>query len=106
MKIGHVKKPPALPPNGRYIYVGRGAYDFEASPLANPFRLAEHFDAVVKYRDHLETKLDEADPYITEAFYALTDNDVLLCWCKNGDVCHARVIRDVWEKRRDLKLWG
>lgn len=90
---------------GRDVYIGR------PSVLGNPFShlpntLAQYAvstrsEAVSRYRDYLENRLQEQDAVILRALEAIPDDAVLVCWCAPLS-CHGHVIAEILNRQRGL----
>ena len=87
------------------VYVGRAAKDYDASPLANPFRVQDggRDVALTRYRNWLQKALSErlmapTDEIIRIAMMVAGGADVvLLCWCAPAK-CHADIIKVAVER--------
>jgi hypothetical protein len=81
----------------RWLYIGRAnrAAGFAQSPLANPFR-ASHYGGrgrtLPHYRNWLWGRILSGDERIINALRAITEDTVLVCYCKPGP-CHGDVVR-------------
>lgn len=89
------------------VYIGRGAYGMEESPLHNPYR-GDNETAVEKFKPHFAAAVNEAsmDP---EAVTIRAEIErllglwreygrlVLVCWCKPKP-CHGDIIKAYLEK--------
>ena len=84
----------------RWVYVGREnrRYALRASRLANLYSVGTYgrTDAIDLYRWWLWDKIDGGDPMLIVDLNSLTDDTVLVCWCK-PKICHADVIVRAWE---------
>jgi hypothetical protein len=92
------------------VYVGRAAprFGLKASPLANPFKItsaATRAAVIAQYRQWLTVQLsDPTSPAARElARLAALAGDAdltLACWCA-PEACHADVIKEWIEQRRE-----
>jgi hypothetical protein len=94
------------------FYIGRGivwrAATLQASPLANPFKIAQHGrKCQALYKRWLWDKIQANDELVMEELrlIASMDNVVLQCWCvgtANEDICHGHVVKAAveWLKTR------
>ena len=92
------------------VYIGRGSYGMEESPLYNPFR-GDNETAVGKFRSYFtaavnEDSMDPSAVSIRAEIKRLLDlwqehgRLVLVCWCKPKP-CHGDVIKSHLEHRID-----
>jgi hypothetical protein len=80
-------------PGPNDVYIGR------PSPLGNPYRLSRPDDraaVIAAYRTWLREQVRQRDPEVMRALRALTEQSVLVCWCKPL-VCHGDVIVEAWQ---------
>ena len=84
----------------RWLYVGpeQRRYGLRGSRLDNPYLVSSYgrAEAIELYRAWLWEKIQSGDPMILAALNSLTDDTVLVCWCK-PKICHADVIVKAWE---------
>ncbi len=104
LEVVNLKKQ-EIPPDTRYIYIGRRMPGWQAAPLGNPFRLKyenERAAILQKYRDWLEEQMKSDTPARREInrIVGLMKNPgplLLLCWCK-PKACHGDVVKELVEK--------
>ncbi len=99
---------PEGPPPLVVVYVGRAVAGWQASPLANPFRLKDEEErgaTIERYREWLQERLRETSSPQSDELrrilaLSLEGRGVALgCWCAPNE-CHGQVIRD-----EAFKLW-
>lgn len=93
------------------VYIGRAMkrYNLPESPLANPFKLTAwtRWGVLEAYESFLYwaiAHVERADcAGIVAALDELTEDSVLVCWCKTPGKevdCHGDVIERVWRERQ------
>lgn len=81
----------------RWLYIGRQHQyaGLAASPLANPYRVAEYGGrgkTLPFYRQWLWQGIQDKDEKVLEALRGIKETTVLVCWCK-PEPCHGDVVR-------------
>lgn len=77
----------------RAKYIGR------PSALQNPFPITDTCDrdlSVKKFRAYFIARIVERDQAILAALEALSEDDLLMCYCKPA-ACHGDLVKEIWE---------
>ena len=90
---------PSLPPSA--VYIGRAWRGFQASPLANHYRVQDHgLRALELYRRRLWRLIQAGDEAVLKALRDIGPESRIVCWCKREDgsgACHGDVVVRAWE---------
>ena len=81
-----------------YVYVGRVSRDRTGGPtipgsvLANQFSVSEYSldDCLRKYLEWIRDPSPEVEAVLVRI--SQLDNPVVLCWCRDANDCHAKIV--------------
>lgn len=88
-------------PTSHDVPIGRPSifgnpYSHKPSAFPAVIILPSRDEAIAAYQSWIVGELRAGNAALDEAFRALTEESVLVCWCAPAS-CHGEVVRAVWE---------